>query len=93
MSASTIMHKRAQFLIVKIGSKKVGLMNIDAHNSTSERACLWLSLSEYASLDNCWLVGGDCNMIEDASNRKYNYYSFRLGSEVLGFLLFCLWST
>ena len=44
-------------------------MNIYAHNSTLERACLWLSLSEYASLADCWLVGGVFNMIEDAFDR------------------------
>ena len=63
------MNKRAQFLIKKIGSQKVGLMNIYAPNSSSTRAGLWLSLAEYAGLADCWLVGGDFNMIEDASNR------------------------
>ena len=46
LSAGTIMNKHAQFLILKIWSKKVGLMNVYAPNSVSERAYLWLSLSE-----------------------------------------------
>ena len=58
LSAGTIMHKRAQFHIIKIGSQKVGLMNIYAPNSALERACLWMSLSEYAGIADCWLVGG-----------------------------------
>ena len=32
-------------------------------------AKLWLSLFDYASLVDCWLVGGDFNMIEDVANR------------------------
>ena len=69
LSAGTVMNKRAQFLIIKIGSQKVGLMNIYAPNSASARASFWLSLVEYAGLADCWLVGGDFNMIEDASDR------------------------
>ena len=63
------MNKQAQFLIVKIGSLNVGLMNFHAPNSALERACLWLSLLEYARLIDCWLVGGNFNMIEDAFDR------------------------
>mgnify|MGYP000704014472 CR=1 FL=1 len=33
LSTGTFMNKRAQFLIVKIGSHKVGLMNLYARNS------------------------------------------------------------
>ena len=44
-------------------------MNLYASNSASERADLWLSLSDYADLADCWLVGGDFNMIEDATDR------------------------
>ena len=69
LSAGTVMNKRAQFLIIKIGSQKVGLMNIYAPNSMSVRAGIWLFLVEYAGLADCWLVGGDFNMIEDASDR------------------------
>ena len=69
MSTTTIMNKRAQFFILKGGSHKVGLMNLYASNSESERENLWLSLSDYADLADCWLVGGDFNMIEDATDR------------------------
>ena len=69
VSAATIMNKRAQFLIVKIGSQKVGLMNLCAPNSTSERAGVWSSLCDYASLADCWLVEGDFNIIEDVVDR------------------------
>ena len=69
VSAATTMNKRAQILILKRGSQKVGLMNLYASNSASERADLWLSLSDYADLADCWLVGGDFNMIEDATDR------------------------
>ena len=44
-------------------------MNLYASNSASERADLWLSLSDYADLADCWLVGGDFNMIEDVADR------------------------
>ena len=63
------MNKRAQFLIIKIGSQKVGLMNIYAPNSASARASFWPSLVEYVGLADCWLVGGDFNMIEEAFDR------------------------
>ena len=44
-------------------------MNLYACNSESERADLWLSLSDYADLADCWLVGGDFNMIENVTDR------------------------
>ena len=45
VSATTIMNKWLQFLILKIGPQKVGHMNLYAPNSASERVGLWLSLS------------------------------------------------
>ena len=44
-------------------------MNLYAPNSAVERAKLWLSLFDYVSLADCWLVGGDFNMIEDVADR------------------------
>ena len=53
MSTTTIMNKQAQFLIVKIGTRKVGMVNLYAPNSVLERAGVWLSLCDYASFADC----------------------------------------
>ena len=44
-------------------------MNLYAPNFASERAGLCLTLSDYVSLADCLLVGGDFNMIEDVADR------------------------
>ena len=44
-------------------------MNLYAPNSAAERAKLGLSLSDYVSLADCWLVGGDFNRIEDVVDK------------------------
>ena len=44
-------------------------MNLYAPNFASERAGLCLTLSDYVSLADCWMVGGDFNMIEDVADR------------------------
>ena len=68
-------------------------MNLYAPNSTSKRACLWLSLSNYESLMDCWLLGDDFNMTEDSNDRMggiattisrweancWNYFCFTYG--------------
>ena len=56
-------------------------MNLYAPNSASERASLWLSFSNYASLANCCLLGGDFNMIEDVADRMEGITTHVLGWE------------
>ena len=70
VSAGTMSNKRAQFLIPQIGAQKTGIINLYASNSASERDSFWISLSEYVGLADAWLVGGDFNMIEEASDRR-----------------------
>ena len=89
VSTTTTMNKRAQFLILKRESQKVGLMNLYAPNSASKRADLSLSLFDYADLADCWLVGGDYNMIEDVADRLGGIGTTILGWEAKCWDYFC----
>ena len=89
VSAGTILNKRAQFLILQIGPQKTGIINLYASNSASERASFWISLSEYAGLADSWLVGGDFNMIEEASDRRGGSISTITGREARAWDSFC----
>ena len=89
VSTGTILNKRAQFLILQIGPQKTGIINLYATNSPSKRASFWISLSEYAGLAGSWLVGGDFNMIEEASDRRGGTISTITGREAQAWDSFC----
>ena len=89
VSAGTMSNKRAQFLIPQIGAQKTGIINLYASNSASERDSFWISLSEYVGLADAWLVGGDFNMIEEASDRRGGSISTITGREARAWDSFC----
>ena len=55
-------------------------MNLYAPNSALEREGVWLSLCDYASLADGWLMGGDFNMIQDVVDRMGGITTLRMGS-------------
>ena len=60
---------RGQYVILQVGLKKWGLMNIYAPNHARDRAILWKNiLSQVPNVDH-WAIAGDFNMLEDVSDR------------------------
>ena len=60
---------RGQYVILQIGLKKWGLLNIYAPNHTKDRTILWKSLMAQLPVVDHWALAGDFNMLEDGCDR------------------------
>ena len=60
---------RAQYIIISIKDEIVGVLNIYAPNSVSERIVFWNQLEALCPSNINWCVGGDFNMIDRVKDR------------------------
>ena len=64
LSYVDLIPRRAQYITSSIKDKIVGVLNIYAPNSVSERIVFWNQLEALCPSNINWCVGGDFNMIE-----------------------------
>ena len=73
---------RGHYVILQIGLKKWGLLNIYAPNHVRERTILWKSIiSQLPDVDH-WAIAGDFNMLEDVGDRLGGTSQTISGSEL-----------
>ena len=73
---------RGQYIILQIGSKKWGLLNIYAPNHARDRTTLWKSIMPQLPAVEHWAIMGDFNMLEDACDRVGGTFQPLFGSEL-----------
>lgn len=67
-------------MVLEIGSKRYGILNIYAPNKTSSRSRFWISLLNFNFPDAHWIVAGDFNMTENEDDRSPDYAAKAMGA-------------
>ena len=73
---------RGQYIILQIGSKKWGLLNIYAPNHARDRTTLWKSIMPQLPVVEHWAIAGDFNMLEDGCDRLGGTFQPLFGSKL-----------
>jgi len=79
IETKVIIEGRAQFVILELGRKRVGVLNIYAQNHTATRAKFWITLSNYNFPEAHWVVAGDFNMTKNEEDRSPRYIGKAMG--------------
>ncbi|KAG0595816.1 hypothetical protein M758_UG200300 [Ceratodon purpureus] len=68
-----IIEGRAQYIILELGSHRIGILNLYAPNLPGQRQRFWAQLENFDYPVAEWIVGGDYNMTENAEDRSPDY--------------------
>ena len=79
-----------QWIFLRWGHLRVGMLNIYAPNHASARARFWEQILEALPRVDAWCVGGDFNMIEDMYDRRGGSLTTVHGSELASWERLCL---
>ena len=81
---------RAQWMLLQQGQLRIGVLNVYAPNHASARVEFWTQIVESLPPADGWCVGGDFNMLEDASDRRGGSQTTVHGSELAAWEDLCM---